>query len=245
MASTVAALISIVRRHLNENSASSTSYWTDAELAALMDKGAKDLWRAINDNFQHYFLTIKEDGSVSQAANASTLSGVPTDCTIVRGIEPLDMAARPGLIYRPKDYNHVDFQRARVLAAQEPSFAMSVLYCLTGAGSPVAAPSIQVAPKLNTAVTLRLTYVPSPSQLVDTSPGAGQTTTIYIPGEADNALVAWTVAYALAKELEEREPHSGWLKLYATEKQNLLTSLTPRQTDEEDTAEAMFEDEWQ
>src|SRR4051812_12123038 len=108
MATTIASLISIIRGHLNEPVETAASYWLDTELAALIDKGARDLFRAINDNFQNYFLTI-DTTNVTQAANAAVLSGVPADVGIVRGLEPVDLTARPGLIYVPRDYNSIDF----------------------------------------------------------------------------------------------------------------------------------------
>jgi hypothetical protein len=237
MASTVASLIAIARRHLNEPTETSTSFWSDTELAALIDKGARDLFRAINDNYQHYFATI-DITNVSQVASATSLTGVPSDVGIIRGIEPLALSTRPGLCYFPRDYNHIDFQRARQTDPQDASFGLSVFYCVMGAGAPVSAPTIQVAPAINTTVALRLTYVPSLAAITSASNNP-------IPGESDNALIAWCVAYAMAKRTEEQEPHAGWLSLYGTEKANILASLSPRQTDEPDCAEAMFEDEWQ
>ncbi len=64
-----------------------------------------------------------------------------------------------------------------------------------------------------------------------------------IPGESDNALIAWCVAYAKAKEqeTEQRVPDPGWLAIYNTEKQGLLVALTPRQEQEEEIAEGLFE----
>lgn len=237
-ATTIAAIIQRARYHLNEPTEDAANgFWLDAELAALIDMGARDLWRAINDNFQHYFVTI-DTANVTQAAGASTLSGVPADVSIVRGIEPVDLNARPGLNYEAKDYNHVDFQRARALGAQDPGQGCRVLYCITGAGSPVAAPTIQVAPLLSAVVALRLTYVPTLA--IITKLGSNP-----IPGESDSALVAWCVAYAMAKQGEDKQPDPNWLTVYSTEKQNILTSLTPRQTDDEQLAEAFFEDLWQ
>lgn len=245
MASNVSALIQMARYHLNEPTEDlNVGFWTDAELAALIDKGARDLWRAINDNFQHYFLTI-DTSLVSQASGASTLTGMPADVGIVRGIEPVDLNARPGLNYVARDYNHVDFQRARAIGTQDPSQGCRVYYCITGAGGPVAAPIVQVAPVLSATVPLRVSYVPILATIVKGSPGAGQIATNPIPGESDNALVAWCVAYAKAKQSEDGTPDAGWLTIYGTEKTNILVSLTPRQTEDEDVAEAFFEDLWQ
>jgi len=236
-ATTIAALIAIARRHLNEPAETSSSYWTDAELAALISAGARDLWRAINDNFQHYFLTV-DTTNVSMAAGTTTLTGVPADVAIIRGIEPLDLSSRPGIVFESRDYNHVDFARARSLTSQDPSAGLKIFYCVTGAGAPVAAPVIQVAPQINAALALRFSYVPTLAPIDKNGNNP-------IPGESDNALVAWCVAYAGSKGSEEQEPDAGWLKIYGTEKTNILVSLTPRQTDDDDVAEAFFEDLWQ
>ncbi len=234
MSTTIQTCVDIARRHLLEASA---SFWTDAELVALGNRGIRDLWRAINDNYQDYFLTI-DATNVSQAASGSTLTGVPADVAIVRGIEPRTLSSYPNLHFRPKSYNHPDFQAARANAGINPTDGGTIWYHIMGAGAPVAAPTIQVAPILTAAVPLRLTYVPTIAEKVigDANP---------IPGESDNALVAWMVAYGRAKEREDRSPDPGWLAVYGTEKQNILVSLTPRQTDEEEVVEALFEMWWQ
>ena len=98
-------------------------------------------------------------------------------------------------------------------------------------------PTIYVAPKLSAAVNLSMTYVPSLAVLtaISTNP---------VPGESDNAVIAWTVAYARAKERDDRAPDAGWLAIYGSEKQNILVSLSPRQTQEPVVATAMFEELW-
>jgi hypothetical protein len=234
VATTVATLLTRIRQRLRESSA---AFWTDAELIAILNGGTSDLWRAINDNFQDYFLTV-DATNVSQAASTATLTGVPTNVSIVRGIEPRVLSNFPSLHYRPKTYNHPDFQAARAMSAQDPSLGGVVFYAIAGAGGPVAAPTIYVAPLLSSAVPLRLTFVPTLTPLDDSADENP------IPGESDNALVAWGVAYALAKESDDNMPHAGWLGIYASEKTNLLTFLTPRQTDEDDVAEAIFENLW-
>jgi len=245
MATTAAQVIAIARMHLNEASAIASGAWTDAELAALGNLACHDLWRAINDNFQDYFLTISTAVSQAASAGATTLTGVPSDVAIVRGLEPSNLSSRPGLVYEARNYTHIDFARARSQAAIDPSQGGKIFYHLQGAGAPIAAPTINVAPGVNAAVTLRLTYVPTLDKLVASAPAAGETITNPIPGESDNAIIAWIVGYAMAKIAEDQAPNAGWLALYGTEKQNMLVSLTPRQTDDDDVAEAMFEDQWQ
>lgn len=234
MSTTIQTIVDIARRHLNEGSA---SFWSDAELVALWNRGARDLWRAINDNFQDYFLTV-DATNVSAAASTEALAGVQTDVSIIRGIEPRVLSSYPNLHFRPKPYNHPDFQDARASTAVDPTQGGTIWYEIMGAGAPVAAPSILIAPLLTTAVPLRLVYVPTLTEKVIGDPNP-------IPGESDNALVAWTVAYAFAKQREDQAPDPSWLAVYATEKTNILVSLTPRQTDEEDVAEALFEPWWQ
>ena len=219
---------------MNEQTA---SFWSDAELVALCNRGIRDLWRAINDNFQDYFLTI-DDTNVSAVANTEALSGVQTDVSIIRALEARSLSTYPLLHFRPKKYTHPDFQNARAQTAVDPVQGGVIWYDIIGAGAPVAAPSILIAPVLSSAVLLKLIYVPVITEVV--IGGANP-----IPGESDNALVAWVVAYARAKEREDRSPDPSWLAVYATEKQNILVSLTPRQTDEEETAEALFETWWQ
>ena len=109
MATTVQTLIDMSRRHLVEASA---SFWSDAELVALCNRGMRDLWRAINDNFQDYFFTV-DDTNVSLAADGTSLSGVQADVAIIRGIEPRVLSSYPDIIFKPKNYNHPDFAAAR------------------------------------------------------------------------------------------------------------------------------------
>jgi hypothetical protein len=234
VATTLQTIVDISRRHLIEATA---KFWSDVELVALTNRGIRDLWRAINDNYQDYFLTI-DATNVSQAASALSLTGVPTDVAIIRGLEPRVLSSYPTLHYRPKNYNHADFMSARARSDTDPAYGGTIWWHAVGAGAPVAAPTIYVAPSLTAAVPLRLTYVPVLTEKVigDANP---------IPGESDNALIAWTVAYARAKEREDRSPDPSWMAVYGTEKQNILISLSPRQTDEEDVAEALFEQWWQ
>lgn len=237
MATDIATLIDAIRYHLNETDEDLVNgFWNDDELAAHIDKGARDLWRAINDTYQNYFITVDET-NVSLAASSSSLTGVPADVSIVRGLECRSLSARPGVVFEHRDYMHTDFQRARAMDAQDPSSTLKILYDIHSAGAPIAAPTIRVAPQVSAALTLRLIYVPTLVRITSdlTNP---------IPGESDNALIAWAVAYAMAKGAEDQKPDAGWLALYATEKKNLLTSLTPRQTEDEEVAEAMFEDQW-
>ncbi|MET0742954.1 MAG: hypothetical protein ABWY78_06245 [Microvirga sp.] len=233
MATTIQTIVDIARRHVVESTA---SFWSDAELVALCNRGIRDLWRAINDNYQDYFFT-NDESNVSMAASTGTLTGVPADCAIVRGIEPRVLGTYPDVIFKPLNYNHPEFSNARTTQAINPNSGGVIWYHLSGAGAPVAAPTIYVAPQLTSAVPLRLIYVPTLTEKVIANDNP-------IPGESDNALVCWTVAYMRAKEREDRSPDPEWLTLYGTEKTNILVSLTPRQHDEEEIVEAMFESYW-
>lgn len=236
MATALSSLETQVRRHLNEATA---SFWSSAELIDLLNKGIKDLWRAILDLHQEHFFTRDATNVSLAAASATTLTGVPSDLFRVILIEPRDLSdtsSNVGLQFTPKDYNHPDFIAARSMSAVSPS-QREVFYAVSGAGSPVAAPTIYTAPKLDAAVNLTLVYIPSVADKVAANDNP-------IPGESDLALIAWTVAYARAKEREDRMPDAEWLSIYSTEKASILTALTPRSDQEPDVVEGLFEEYW-
>lgn len=239
MATTLSTLRTSARAHLIETTA---DFWTDAELLDIMLQGAKDLWGAIVDLHQEHFLTV-DTTNVSLSANGTSLSGVPTNTFRVHIIEPTDTTdagSVENILFVPRDYNSPDFIAARTVAAQDPTNTGIIYYCLTSAGAPVAAPTVLIAPSVSSAMaagTIRFVYVPTLGTLTASSDNP-------IPGEADHALIAWTVAYARAKEKDDRTPDAAWLAVYATEKQHLLTRLTPRQTQEPDYTEALFQSFW-
>lgn len=216
-------------------------FWTDAELLGWATKGVTDLWAAINDLNQEHFLAV-DVSNVSLAANATQLSGVPASTFRVHLIEPRDTTSdgiSRDVVFVPRDYNHPSFVAARAMSTYEPSSGLVIFYTVTGAGSPIAAPIILTAPKISSALTLRFVYVPVLAVTTYTT-----STTNPIPGESDNALVAWIIAYARSKEREDRSPDPNWISVYATEKQSLLTRMTPRQTQEPDYVEGVFEAYW-
>lgn len=232
MATTLDTIVARARVHLIEPTA---SFWSDAELVQHAILGCQDLWRSIIDNYQDYFLTVDET-NVSQDAGATSLTGVPADVFRLKGIEPRTLTSSANLLYQPCDFMHADFLRARSEAATDPS-GRTILYDLIGHAAPVGAPTIRVAPATNSQVLLRLVYIPTLPALTGASDNP-------IAGETDNAVMAWVIAYARAKEREDRAPDSEWLAVYSTEKTNILQAITPRQDDENDYVEALFESYW-
>lgn len=235
MATTIAQIETLARTRLDE---ATPRFWSSAELTAIIIAGVKDLWREVVNLKQEHFLTIDE--SVTLAASTSTLSSVPTDIHKVYMIEPLDASndsSNVGLAFKPLDYNHPKFVAARHSASVDPSNA-TIYYAITSAGSPVGAPVIRVAPQVTSEVEIRLTYVPTISSALASG------SDVPIPGDCDNALVAWTVAYARAKERDDRAPDPKWLETYGGEKTRLLNSLGMRQLQEPMFVDAVFEDSW-
>lgn len=214
------------------------NFWSSAELLDIMTKGAQDMWGAIIDLNQEHFETIDET-NMSIAASSSSVTGVPTDLFRVSTIEPRDTTssgASRNVRFTPAKTNDWRQEYGRASDAVDPTVDQEIYYTLRGAGSPVAAPTIEVRPKLTSALNLRVIYVPTlPWETMTAA------TSNPIPGEADNALIAWTVAYARAKEREDHSPDPSWLTIYGTEKQNILVRLTPRQTQEPEVVEDFFD----
>lgn len=225
----------LVRQRLNETVA---SFWSSDELLQLAIAGTRDLWRDIVDLKQEHYLTVNT-GDVFLAASSSVLSGVPTDVHKVYLLEPTDTSSdstNVGVSFQPLDYNHRDFIRARAQDAVDPTNTI-IYYAITGQGAPVNAPIIRCAPQITSQMNLAFSYVPTLGPLTSDS-------FVPIPGEADNALVAWTVAYARAKEREDRAPDAGWLSIYSSEKQHLMQSLGLREYQENVYVDALFQDYW-
>lgn len=235
MASKVSDIETTARQRLLEIT---PNFWTSDELTDIIVKGIKDLWRDIVDLKQEHYLTINNT-DVFYDASTTTLRGVPADVHKVYMIEPVNSTANgtnAGLRFRPLDYNHRLFQYARTIDPIDPTND-TVYYCITQQGAPVGPPVILCAPKVTSQVAVSFTYVP-------TLPTLNTNSAIPIPGEADSALVAWTVAYARAKEADDRSPDGNWLSIYATEKQHLLQSLGLRQYQEPLYTDAEFEEYW-
>lgn len=235
MATLISAIETTARLRLIETTA---SFWTSAELVDIIIAGIRDLWRDVVDLKAEHYLTV-DNSNVTLQANQNVISGVPPSVHKVYLIEPRDLSdssSTSGLIFKPLDYNDKNFQSARSRPAASPQND-TIYYAITGKGAPVDAPTIYVAPQVNSAVNLSFVYVPTLGPLASTD-------YVPIPGEADNALVAWTVSFARAKEREDRSPDPNWLKVYSTEKQHLLESIALRQLQEPMFVDATFESEW-
>ena len=239
MATPLSTIRDKARKTLIETTA---NFWTDAELLEHLQDGIRDLWGAIVDLHQEHYMTV-DATSVSMAASTATLTGVPADTFRVLLIEPRDTTSAGDsrqVVFVPRDYNSREFQEARAMSDQEASNALIIYYAVAGQGAPIGAPTIHVAPKISTAMNLRFVYIPTlAATAYDTAADNNP-----IPGESDNALFAWLIAYARAKEREDRSPDPNWLAVYATEKQSILTRLTPRQEQEPEYAEGMFNQYW-
>jgi hypothetical protein len=238
-ATPISSIITQVRRQLIETK-KGRRFWDDDELKDIFKLGVMDLWGAILDLHQdHYFKVIEGDDArpVILEAGKSVLTNVPEDCFRVMLIEPNDTTVTDttgGVVFAPRKYNHPDFITARTLGSLDSAVTAGIIYYdVTGPGAPIAAPVIRVAPKIGSNLTLRFAYYPM-LEVDDINP---------VPGGSDNALKAWTIAYALAKEGPQgaRTPDASWLAVYATEKQTILTRSTPRQEQEADTVDGLFD----
>ncbi len=231
-------LITSARDHLLEPQ---PDFWTTDELVRYATNGAKDLWGFIIDLGQEHFWT-NDETNVSVAANTATLTGIPADLFRVCLIEPRDMSSSNpsrSIKFIPRDYNSDDFiaARSRSLttgqADQSGLSLVTIFYAMVKQGPPVSTTEVQIAPLITDALTLRMVYIPTIPALTPESLNP-------IPGEADNALIAYIVAFARAKEREDRSPDPNWLATYATERGHILTRLTPRQVQEPDVVEDFF-----
>ncbi len=237
MATAIASIVTQVRSQLIEDTA---RFWSDLELKRIMRLGAIDLWGAILDLHQDHYFRVSTEPVLR--ANATEISNVPEDLFRVSLIEPRDTTdSGTGfrILFEPRKYKDTDFAVARTRSAQDPSTIASrtIYYQIVGQGAPSATPTILTAPLLSGDLPLRIAYNPTiwkdgDSNMPEFNP---------VPGESDNALKAWTIAYARAKETDDRTPDAGWLAVYATEKQTILTRLTPRQEQEPETVEDLFQ----
>jgi hypothetical protein len=235
MATKLSTIETLARQRLVEPT---PRFWSSAELIDIITAGVKDLWRDIVDLKQEHFLTINTD-DVSFPAGSDRLVGVPDDVHKVYLIEAKFLQTNSpnvGLQFRPKDYNHNDTQLARSRGAIDAAND-TIYYSITSSGSPSGSTIIYCAPEVNRTIPIRFCYAPTIGVL-------GPDDNVPIPGEADNALVAWCVSYARAKETDDHTPDETWLAIYATEKAHLLESLGLRQYQEPTYVDALFQEYW-
>lgn len=233
-ATKIAAILRQVRAHLVETT---ERFWLDQELVDIMNLCAQDMWGGILDLHQDHYFRVNTDCILK--SNGVEITGVPEDCFRIMLIEPRDttfQAAGRQVVFIPKKYNHPDFCMARTISATDPASSPGrvIYFQLVGEGAPTYAPKILTAPLISADLRLRIAYNPILEEI--TEGGINP-----IPGASDNALKAWTIAYARAKETEDRTPDAGWLGVYATEKQLIMTRLTPRQEQEPDVVEDFFQ----
>lgn len=213
-------------------------FWSDEELLGIMILGAKDLWRSFIDLHQEHFFTV-DDQHVTLPIGASQLDGIPANVHRVLLLASRNAAptSPPALVkLQPQKYNSPEFLGALNAAAIDPSQGGTVYYDVTGAGAPTGAPTIYTAPTVSAVLPIRLVYIPTLSgslTFADQNP---------VPGESDAALIAYTVAFALAKDREDRSPDPNWLAVYSTEKNSCLVASTPRQEQEAPVVKGVFDD---
>jgi hypothetical protein len=235
MPAPISSIESLARLRLKEVT---PRYWTSQELTDICIAGIRDLWRDIVNLKQEHFLTINNK-DVFFDANSTQLRGLPKDIHKVYMIEALDLSetsVNVGLQFRPLEYNHKLFQYARSMAPIDP-VNDTIWFSIAAAGGPVDGTTIYCAPQVTSVVPISFSYVP-------TIPDLNTNSNIPIPGEATNALVAYTVAFARATERDDRAPDPQWLAIYATEKNNILESLGLRQYQEPKFGDAIFEEYW-
>lgn len=240
------ALILAARFHLNAARGSNSTYktdkfWSDDELLSIALRGTTDLWAGVIDLNEEHFLTVDED-HVSITSGESELDGVPADTFRVYLIEPLDTTETGTsrfVTFVPRDYNHPEFIAARAWSGLAPTDGINIFFAMSGQGAPNNAPIVRIAPTLSMDLDLRFVYIPtlgvSTYDLNSSNP---------IPGESDHAIIAWIVAYARSKERDDRSPDPAWLAVYATEKQSLLTRMIPRQVQEPQVVDGVFDGYW-
>lgn len=225
----------LVRRQLREIT---PRFWTSQELTDICIDGIKDLWRSIADLKQGHFFT-RNDTDVFLDSGAIMLRGVPSDVHKVFEIEVLNSGSNTSsnLKFTPLSYFDKKFQAARGSNGLDPSSGGEIYYSITQPGGPVVAPIIYIAPTVTSQVPISFGYVPVLPALTSGS-------VVPIPGESTNALKAWMIAFARAKETDNNAPDSEWLDIYASEKAHILESLGVRQYQEPTYVQAQFEEYW-
>lgn len=213
------------------------TFWNDAELLDLANRGCHDAWRTVIDLHQEHFMTV-DVTNVSLAASTATITGVPADTFRVLLIQPrdtTDTGTSRTLRFTPAKYNSPEFITALSQSALDPTSGGEIFYAIASAGSPVAAPTIYIAPQISAAVTLRFVYIPTLATLTASSNNP-------IPGESDHCIIAWIVAHAVSKEREDRSPDPNWMAVYRMERDSIAIASAPRQEQVQRRVRGVFDD---
>jgi len=234
MATLMSAIVADARVTINGIvSGTSDAFWSDSELLGYGNQAIKELWKGIIDLYQGHFLTI-DNTTMSIAAGASTVTGVPSDLFRVERIRPRVLNdSNRGLIFKYRTITHPDFVQAEAVPAVTPQNTV-IYYAVVNAGAPVGAPAILLAPPVASAVNLWVAYAPSMAAVASSGNNP-------IPGESDVAIKAYIVAWALARQRPANDPDPEYISVYATEKRNILTALTPRSVQEPETVMGFWE----
>lgn len=234
MATLMSVLVARARKTLLEPIEVTNGTWTDAELLAIGNSAIKDLWKGIIDLHHDHFVTT-DIASMSLAAEATSVTGVPTDLFRVLMIQPRTLGgSNTSLVFKPRpSVTHPDFVQASASRAIVGRNSV-VYYVVQNAGAPVGAPAIVTAPPLSAALLLTVKYVPV---LADVALNGNNP----IPGESDTAIVHYIIAFARAKERPDRSPDPEHLSIYATEKRNGLVAMTPRSEQDVDVVQGFWE----
>jgi hypothetical protein len=243
MATTVQTIITKARIQLLELSA---RFWTDQELLDHYNDGVKDLWKGIIDLYKDHFIvqdvTNMQLPASTSGGSAVAVTGVPAALFRILIIRPRVLgsgSANQGLVFEYRDRRHPQFVQAEAAVPISPRQAV-VFYALLNAGAPVGAPTILCAPPVNAPVLLQVDYIPVVPSTTLANIG---TDTNPVPGESDKALVEYVIAFARVKDREDRGPDPEHVAIYATEKRNLLTALTPRSDQDPENVESFFQDD--
>ncbi len=236
MATLMSTLVSRARQTLLEPAEVTDGFWTDAELLAHGNAAIKNLWQAIIDLYHDHFVT-RDVTNMSIAAGGTSITGVPTDLFRVLLIRPRTVgssSSNQGLIFKPcPSITHPHFVQAQAGRNISPRNSV-IYYVVINAGAPVAAPTILLAPGVSSAVLLEVDYIPVLADVL--LAGANP-----IPGESDKAITEYIIAFARAKEKEDRGPDPEHLSVYATEKRAMLIALAPRSEQDVDVVMGMWE----
>lgn len=211
--------------------------WDDDELLGHARKGISRLWRRIVDVYENHFLTIDSEHAFIDA-NATQISGIPDDCYRVVLVEPRVIgpsSLNPGLVFKPKKWQDPMFLNARATSPIAPTEGI-IYYQLHEQGPPIGPPVVRIGPAISSSMLLTIAYNQRlPVETYD------EDTDNPIPGDSDHALTCWIVAHAKTKDREDQRPDRGWLDDFDTELATILTSLAPRQVQEQEHVEGFME----